>query len=179
MHSAHLMLALMMVVAIGFSVSTHRYLGLCAIAVGGAAVNYFLMEPTYSFHVSQRGDMAALSLYSIFGMVVAMRKESESHRPGAWIKRARLNLRFRVRAVPLDPYHLALLVKLSTEINQESAVPVDPGQILSVALRRLRQNVDAEGTGEILEDVRLQLAYEEWISQLRSDGDVPSTQDRL
>lgn len=157
MTPAYLILALAAIIAMGVRVSVHRYLGLCAIAAGGVGVNYFLMDPIYSLRVSQAGDIAALSLYGAFGMFVALHRAQPARRS---------------RAIPLDAYHFGLLVHLCAEINRISVTPVDDRKVLSVALRRLRQKMDSEGPGEILEDMRLQLEYERWVAPKLKENDT-------
>ncbi len=173
------MLALAALVSVGASVSVHRYLGLCAIAAGGAGVNYFLMDPVYSFRVSQISDIAALSFYGVVGMFVTLHQTSQA---GAFtFRRYQPHRRSPTRdgATLLDKYHFDLLVQLCVEIGKMSGTSVDFRDVLNVALRRLGEKVDSGGAREILEDVRLQLEYEEWAVSKLSGEEDESSKDRF
>ncbi|PZR75082.1 MAG: hypothetical protein DLM73_06160 [Chthoniobacterales bacterium] len=160
MNPAYLMLALSAAIAMYASISIHRYCGLCAIAAGGAWVNYFFMNPVYSFRISQTGDIAALSVYGVFGLFVTLHQT----------KNSRPHLSSRDRATLLDAYHFGLLMQLCSEINKVRGASVDLREVLNVALQRLRQEVDLKRADEILEDIRSQLEYEKWAASKLSGG---------
>lgn len=168
----YLMLLVAAIVSVRAGVSVHRYLSFGAMAAGGAAVNYFFMEPVYSFRVSQATDMTALGFYGLLGMFVALYKTAPVPN-AADFTLARLQPVGRSpddSADLLDVYHFDLLVQLCAELGGMRGSSVDLSAVLNLALRKL--GADSESSApEILEDVRRQVEYEQWIaSQLGDRG---------
>ncbi len=163
MSLSYLSLVIVAALSVRASASIHRYLGFGTMAAGAVAVNYFLMEPVHSFRVSQIGDMLALGCCGFVGMFAAI-YQTASVRRAATLVLPRFQSKHRSlweNAELLDVYHFELLVQLCAEIARMRGFPVDRRVILNIALRRLEADSEASSR-EILEDIRCQVAYEEW-----------------